>query len=242
MTCSARSFSLSNSDCTSAASACAVAPRGRVPAIGRVETVLPRIGHQPLRRGAQQRKIARNAAAPRRDWDWWRANAGKSSTGSTRRARGAPANPATNWPDTRRPPPCIRARGARRREKFRVILLDSEYDAAADSAPCTARASRNSRTRASNSSSRRSLPGLAISQARPRGAVADPGRRRANGQRNDGIGAARQPQARLDLRRQFVAQVQQPAAGERQRSRRSRRVRSALHHCSRAARNPAAPA
>jgi len=43
MTCSARSFSSLSSDSMRASSATADAPRGRVPAIGRVETMPPRI-------------------------------------------------------------------------------------------------------------------------------------------------------------------------------------------------------
>ena len=41
MTCSARSFSSASSSSAIRSSSCSVAPRGRVPAIGRVATCLP---------------------------------------------------------------------------------------------------------------------------------------------------------------------------------------------------------
>src|SRR5258707_1066016 len=77
------------------------------------------------------------------------------------------------------------------------------------------------------------VPRFRVQQSLPRGAIFEPGGRCAQSQGDEGIGAARQGQTRLDLAGQLVAEVQEPTAAERQRAspRRGRVGGSVLPQC-----------
>ena len=127
MTCSARSFSLSRSDSISAASRSGEAPRGRVPAMGRVETIPPctdtsRSGEELITAKSPSRRSAANGlglAARKRPVERRRID---------RRRAIAHASRATDSPGTHRRQRCTRARGARPQKPSRILLLDLESD------------------------------------------------------------------------------------------------------------------
>ena len=150
--------------------------------------------------GARARNSAaqnrRGAAAPRTDWDWLPAGAGRPARDRPADAA-LPATRATDWPDRRRPRRCTRAPGAPApRNLCGSSSSTSELRMRARPAPDA-----SPRSAFRNSSSSLFVSGLGHEPRLTGRAIANPCRRRADRQRDHRIGAARQPQARLDFRR-----------------------------------------